>query len=88
MKAIIFDMDGVLVDSETISAKIFMEMAELLGFKMDFDVIGKVFINKIKADGKSIAGKITQDQYDVVLKLKRPVSISSGQKIKILLDLK
>jgi hypothetical protein len=48
----------------------------------------KVESFKIKADGNSIAGKITQDQYDVVLKLKRPVSISSGQKIKILLDLK
>jgi len=37
-KCIIFDCDGVLVDSETISAKIFMEMAETLGFKMDFNV--------------------------------------------------
>ena len=36
-KCIIFDCDGVLVDSETISAKIFMEMAETLGFKMDFN---------------------------------------------------
>ena len=41
----------------------------------------------IEADGKSIAGKITQDQHDVVLKLKKPINISSGQKIKILLDL-
>lgn len=37
-KCIIFDCDGVLVDSETISAKIFMEMAESLGFKMDFNI--------------------------------------------------
>jgi HAD superfamily hydrolase (TIGR01509 family) len=36
-KCIIFDCDGVLVDSETISARIFIEMAESLGFKMDFD---------------------------------------------------
>ncbi|MBT3385318.1 MAG: HAD family hydrolase [Prolixibacteraceae bacterium] len=37
-KCIIFDCDGVLVDSETISARIFMEMAETLGYKMDFNV--------------------------------------------------
>lgn len=41
----------------------------------------------IEADGKSIAGKITQNRHDVVLKLKRSINISSGQKIKILLDL-
>ena len=35
-KCIIFDCDGVLVDSETISAKIFREMAKELGFKMDY----------------------------------------------------
>ena len=36
-KCIIFDCDGVLVDSETISAKIFKEMAEDLGFRMNFN---------------------------------------------------
>jgi HAD superfamily hydrolase (TIGR01509 family) len=36
-KCIIFDCDGVLVDSETISAKIFQEMAAELGFQMDFE---------------------------------------------------
>jgi HAD superfamily hydrolase (TIGR01509 family) len=34
---IIFDSDGVLVDSETLSARVFREMAMELGFKMDFD---------------------------------------------------
>ena len=42
----------------------------------------------IEAGGKSISGKITQEKHDVVLKLKKPINISSGQKIKILLDLK
>jgi uncharacterized protein (DUF608 family) len=41
----------------------------------------------IEVNGKSIAGKITQGQHDVMLKLKRPINISSGQKIKILLGL-
>jgi HAD superfamily hydrolase (TIGR01509 family) len=36
-KCIIFDCDGVLVDSETISAKIFQEMAAELGFNMSFE---------------------------------------------------
>jgi len=35
-KCIIFDCDGVLVDSETISAKIFREMAINLGFNLDY----------------------------------------------------
>lgn len=47
----------------------------------------KVRSSDIKAAGKSIAGKITQDKNNVVLKLKRPVNISSGQKIEILLNL-
>jgi len=42
----------------------------------------------IEADGKSIPGEITQDQNNVVLKLKKPIKISSGQKINILLTLK
>ena len=42
----------------------------------------------IEADGKSIAGKITQDKNNVVLKLNKPINISSGQKLKILLTLK
>ena len=38
-KCIIFDCDGVLVDSEAISAKIFQNMALELGFKIDFETI-------------------------------------------------
>jgi len=34
---IIFDSDGVLVDSETLSARVFREMAMELGFEMDFE---------------------------------------------------
>jgi HAD superfamily hydrolase (TIGR01509 family) len=36
-KCIIFDSDGVLVDSETLSAKVFQEMARELGFELDFE---------------------------------------------------
>lgn len=36
-KCIIFDSDGVLVDSERMSAKVFQEMAKELGFEMEFD---------------------------------------------------
>lgn len=35
-KCIIFDSDGVLVDSETLSAKVFQEMAREMGFELDF----------------------------------------------------
>lgn len=37
IKCIIFDCDGVLVDSETISAKIFQQMAKELGFDLDYE---------------------------------------------------
>ncbi|MDO8952848.1 MAG: HAD family hydrolase [Draconibacterium sp.] len=36
---IIFDCDGVLVDSEAISAKIFQEMASELGCNLDFETV-------------------------------------------------
>lgn len=38
-KCIIFDCDGVLVDSEAISAKIFQEMAAEIGFEVDFETV-------------------------------------------------
>jgi len=36
-KCIIFDCDGVLVDSESISASVFQEMARELAIDLDFD---------------------------------------------------
>ena len=38
-KCIIFDCDGVLVDSEAISARIFQEMASELGLEIDFETV-------------------------------------------------
>lgn len=38
-KCIIFDCDGVLVDSEAISAKIFQNMIAELGFEIDFETV-------------------------------------------------
>lgn len=38
-KCIIFDCDGVLVDSEAISAKVFQEMLVELGYNIDFEVV-------------------------------------------------
>jgi hypothetical protein len=48
----------------------------------------KVRSFKIEVDGKPIAGKIKQNQNDVVLKLKKPVSVAAGQKMNIQLKLK
>lgn len=42
-KCIIFDCDGVLVDSETISAKIFQEMAREIGFDLDYETAVEQF---------------------------------------------
>lgn len=38
-KCIIFDCDGVLVDSESISAKVFQEMVSELGCDLDFETV-------------------------------------------------
>lgn len=38
-KCIIFDCDGVLVDSETISAKIFQNMISEMGFEIDYNTL-------------------------------------------------
>jgi HAD superfamily hydrolase (TIGR01509 family) len=42
-RCIIFDSDGVLVDSETLSAKVFQEMAMELGFELDFETAVEQF---------------------------------------------
>jgi HAD superfamily hydrolase (TIGR01509 family) len=42
-RCIIFDCDGVLVDSESISAKVFQKMAKELGFEMDFETAAEQF---------------------------------------------
>jgi len=42
-KCIIFDSDGVLVDSETLSASVFQEMARELGFDLDFETAVEYF---------------------------------------------
>lgn len=42
-KCIIFDSDGVLVDSETLSAKVFQEMALELGLNLDFETAHEHF---------------------------------------------
>jgi beta-phosphoglucomutase-like phosphatase (HAD superfamily) len=36
-KCVIFDCDGILVDSEAISSQVFIEMAEVLGVKIDLE---------------------------------------------------
>lgn len=42
-KCIIFDSDGVLVDSETLSGRVFQEMARELGFDLDFETAVEQF---------------------------------------------
>lgn len=42
-KCIIFDSDGILVDSETLSARVFQEMALELGLHLDFDTAVEQF---------------------------------------------
>jgi len=42
-KCIIFDSDGVLVDSETLSARVFQEMAREVGLDLDFETAVEKF---------------------------------------------
>ena len=43
-KCIIFDCDGVLVDSETITARVFQKMAKELGLDLDFESAIEEFV--------------------------------------------
>jgi HAD superfamily hydrolase (TIGR01509 family) len=65
-KCIIFDCDGVLVDSETISAKIFQQMAAELGFEIDFETVleqitGTSMTENLKFFGENIVGDLPAD---------------------------
>ena len=65
-KCIIFDCDGVLVDSEAISAKIFKEMAAELGFKLDFEsvleqITGTSMTDNLKFFSENIDGELPED---------------------------
>lgn len=65
-KCIIFDCDGVLVDSESISAKIFQEMAAELGFEMDFETAVEQFAgasmnDNIQFVANNISGEVPVD---------------------------
>ncbi|MBK6281768.1 MAG: HAD family hydrolase [Draconibacterium sp.] len=65
-KCIIFDCDGVLVDSETISAKIFQEMAAESGFKLDFEsvleqITGTSMTDNLKFFSENIDGELPED---------------------------
>ena len=65
-KCVIFDCDGVLVDSESISAKVFQEMAQELGFKMDFETAVEQFAgtsmnDNLKFVADNIEGSLPED---------------------------
>lgn len=65
-KCIIFDCDGVLVDSEAISAKIFREMVAELGVKIDFETVleqitGTSMTENLKYFSEKINGELPKD---------------------------
>jgi HAD superfamily hydrolase (TIGR01509 family) len=65
-KCIIFDSDGVLVDSETLSARVFQEMARELGFDLDFETAVEHFAGTSMKDNlrfiqENIQGSLPED---------------------------
>jgi HAD superfamily hydrolase (TIGR01509 family) len=65
-KCVIFDCDGVLVDSETISAKIFQQMAAELGFEIDYksvleQITGTSMTENLRFFGENIKGDLPAD---------------------------
>lgn len=65
-KCIIFDCDGVLVDSEAISAKIFREMVAELGVEIDFETVleqitGTSMTENLKYFSEKINGEFPKD---------------------------
>lgn len=65
-KCIIFDSDGVLVDSESLSARVFQEMARELGFELDFETAVEQFAGismkeNLQFIQKNIRGSLPDD---------------------------
>jgi HAD superfamily hydrolase (TIGR01509 family) len=65
-KCIIFDCDGVLVDSEAISAKVFQKMISELGFELDFETVleqitGTSMKENLKFFSEKINGELPTD---------------------------
>ena len=65
-KCIIFDCDGVLVDSEAISAKIFQELVADLGVEIDFETVleqitGTSMTENLKYFSEKINGGLPKD---------------------------
>ena len=64
-KCIIFDSDGVLVDSETLSAKVFQEMAMELGFELDFETAVERFAGTSMKENLLLIGENIQGSLPV-----------------------
>ncbi len=65
-KCIIFDSDGVLVDSETLSSRVFQDMAMELGFELGFETAVERFAGtsmkeNLKFIQENIEGSLPQD---------------------------
>jgi HAD superfamily hydrolase (TIGR01509 family) len=58
-KCIIFDCDGVLVDSETISAKVFQKMISEMGFEIDYNTLLEQITGTSMKDNLLFFAKIT-----------------------------
>lgn len=80
IKAIIFDCDGVLVDSEIIASTISLELLKPLGFNMSLEEYARTFAGKVERDTLSII----QNEYKINL----PENFLSrlGLKIEYALD--
>ena len=68
IKCIIFDCDGVLIDSETISARIMIEELAREGIEIDFAHFQKNFLGrgfaKVAADIRANSGKVISDEFE------------------------
>lgn len=75
IEAIIFDCDGVLVDSEIIASRVALEMLRPHGFDMRLEEYSRTFAGKVEADTVNII----RDEYKIDL----PPDFLSKLKIKI-----
>lgn len=75
IKAVIFDCDGVLVDSEIIASTIALELLKPLGFNMSLEEYAKAFAGKVERDTLNII----QNEYKITL----PSEFLSQLRLKI-----
>ena len=72
---VIFDCDGVLVDSEKISAEMLIAELDSMGISVDMPYVARHFLGR----SYPVVGRVAMDQF--VIELPRPVPVGTDVEV-------